>query len=118
MAGLTGVTFMDSRGVDLLAAARRAARDAQRWLRVAGVRQSVRRVIELVGVDARPHPVPPHPASGAGELTCAGPVRSRRTPGPAASLPAGEVRAVRAAPRRRGPAGVRRQGPFPGRTCR
>ncbi|MCW8098271.1 STAS domain-containing protein [Streptomyces tauricus] len=55
---LTGVTFMDSSGINLLIAAHRAAQDAQGWLRVAGARPSVLRVIELVGVDRL---VPCHP---------------------------------------------------------
>jgi stage II sporulation protein AA (anti-sigma F factor antagonist) len=52
VADLTGVTFMDSSGINLLIAAHRAAHEAQGRLRVAGARQSVLRVIELVGVDA------------------------------------------------------------------
>ncbi|MFE1794577.1 hypothetical protein ACFW9L_00265 [Streptomyces sp. NPDC059517] len=46
-----GVRVVSLRG-ELDHAAHRAAQDAQGWLRVAGARQSVRRVIELVGVDA------------------------------------------------------------------
>ncbi|MFI6334029.1 STAS domain-containing protein [Streptomyces sp. NPDC050535] len=52
VADLTDVTFMDSSGINMLISAYRAAEDARGWLRVAGARASVLRVIELVGIDS------------------------------------------------------------------
>lgn len=49
---LTDLTFMDSSGINALIAAHRAAVDAQGWLRVAGTRPAVLRVMRIVGVDA------------------------------------------------------------------
>ncbi|MER6207448.1 STAS domain-containing protein [Streptomyces sp. NPDC001073] len=51
VADLTELTFMDSSGINALIAAHRAAVDAQGWLRVAGTRPSVLRVLQIVGVD-------------------------------------------------------------------
>ncbi|WP_217238405.1 STAS domain-containing protein [Streptomyces sp. AC555_RSS877] len=48
---LSGVTFMDSSGVNVLIGAHQAMSDAQGWLRLAGAQASVRRVLELVGLD-------------------------------------------------------------------
>ncbi|MET9800435.1 STAS domain-containing protein [Streptomyces sp. NPDC006368] len=55
---LSGVTFMDSSGINVLVAAHRAAGDTQGWLRIAGAQTPVLRVIELVGLDAM---IPCHP---------------------------------------------------------
>ena len=51
VADLTDLTFMDSSGINALIAAHRAAVDAQGWLRVAGTRPSVLRVLRIVGID-------------------------------------------------------------------
>ncbi|WP_037681652.1 STAS domain-containing protein [Streptomyces griseus] len=49
---LSGVTFMDSTGVNTLIAAHQAAQAAEGWLRLAGPRNPVLRILQLVGVDA------------------------------------------------------------------
>ncbi|MER7897705.1 STAS domain-containing protein [Streptomyces sp. NPDC096046] len=48
---LSGVTFMDSSGINVLIAAHQALGDAQGWLRMAGAQDSVLRVLQLVGLD-------------------------------------------------------------------
>jgi anti-anti-sigma factor len=48
---LSGVTFMDSSGINVFVAAHRALGDARGWLRIAGARQSVLRILQLVGLD-------------------------------------------------------------------
>ncbi|MER6408256.1 STAS domain-containing protein [Streptomyces viridosporus] len=48
---LSGVTFMDSNGINLLIAAHNAVRDASGWLRLAGPTESVLRTLHLVGLD-------------------------------------------------------------------
>ncbi|MEU9919605.1 STAS domain-containing protein [Streptomyces sp. NPDC051001] len=48
---LSGVTFMDSSGINALLAAHQAMSAAQGWLRIAGAQASVLRVFEIVGVD-------------------------------------------------------------------
>ncbi|MEU0428921.1 STAS domain-containing protein [Streptomyces canus] len=48
---LSGVTFMDSSGINVLIAAHRSMSDAHGWLRLAGPQASVLRLIELVGLD-------------------------------------------------------------------
>ncbi|MEU0068793.1 STAS domain-containing protein [Streptomyces sp. NPDC006332] len=48
---LSGVTFMDSSGINALITAHQSMNDAQGWLRMAGVQDSVLRVLELVGLD-------------------------------------------------------------------
>ncbi|MFD5164320.1 STAS domain-containing protein [Streptomyces hawaiiensis] len=48
---LSGVTFMDSSGINVLIAAHQGMSDAQGWLRIAGAQASVLRVLELVGLD-------------------------------------------------------------------
>ncbi|GAB2756483.1 STAS domain-containing protein [Streptomyces bullii] len=50
VADLSGVTFMDSSGINALIAAHQAHGD-QGWLRLAGIQPSVQRVLQLVGVD-------------------------------------------------------------------
>lgn len=49
---LSGVTFMDSSGVNALIAAHQATRAAQGWLRLVGVRGAVQRTVQLVGLDS------------------------------------------------------------------
>ncbi|MFJ4787319.1 STAS domain-containing protein [Streptomyces sp. NPDC088794] len=51
VADLSGLTFMDSSGINLLITAHRAAVEAQGWLRVAGTQPPVLRVMQLVGID-------------------------------------------------------------------
>ncbi|MFC4500200.1 MULTISPECIES: STAS domain-containing protein [Streptomyces] len=58
VADLSGLTFMDSSGINVLIAAHRAAVEAQGWLRVAGTQPAVLRVMQLVGIDAL---IPCHP---------------------------------------------------------
>lgn len=48
---LSGVSFMDSSGINVLIAAHQAMSDAQGWLRMAGAQNSVLRALELVGLD-------------------------------------------------------------------
>jgi anti-anti-sigma factor len=48
---LSGVTFMDSSGINVLIAAHQAMSDAQGWLRLAGAQNSVLRILGLVGLD-------------------------------------------------------------------
>jgi anti-anti-sigma factor len=48
---LSGVTFMDSSGINLLIAAHQAAREAEGWLRLAAPTESVLRTMRLVGLD-------------------------------------------------------------------
>lgn len=48
---LSGVTFMDSSGVNILVAAHQAARRARGWLRLAAPQQPVERLLRLVGID-------------------------------------------------------------------
>jgi anti-anti-sigma factor len=48
---LSGLTFMDSSGINALIAAHQAMSDAQGWLRIAGAQASVLRVLQLVGLD-------------------------------------------------------------------
>lgn len=48
---MSGVTFMDSSGVNALIAAHQAMQGAHGWLRLAGVRGAVLRTVQLVGLD-------------------------------------------------------------------
>ncbi|MFF9765240.1 STAS domain-containing protein [Streptomyces sp. NPDC053086] len=48
---LSGVTFMDSSGINALITAHRAAQSADGWLRLAAPSVSVSRLIEIVGLD-------------------------------------------------------------------
>ncbi|MDX3114701.1 MULTISPECIES: STAS domain-containing protein [Streptomyces] len=52
VADLSGVTFMDSTGINVFVTAHRAVSDTDGWVRIAGAQDSVLRVLELVGVDA------------------------------------------------------------------
>ncbi|GAA3908147.1 hypothetical protein GCM10023084_70430 [Streptomyces lacrimifluminis] len=58
VADLSGVTFMDSSGINVLVAAFQQVSAAQGWLRIAGAQESVLRVLTLVGVDTF---IPCHP---------------------------------------------------------
>ncbi|WP_406432859.1 STAS domain-containing protein [Streptomyces sp. NBC_00631] len=49
---LSGVTFMDSSGINALVAAHHATRAAHGWLRLAGAHGAVLRTMQLVGLDA------------------------------------------------------------------
>ncbi|MEW2394182.1 STAS domain-containing protein [Streptomyces venezuelae] len=55
---LSDVTFMDSSGINVFIAAHHAVKEAQGWLRIAAPRESVLRVIQLIGLDAV---IPCHP---------------------------------------------------------
>ncbi|WP_329438080.1 STAS domain-containing protein [Streptomyces canus] len=55
---LSGVTFMDSSGINVFVAAYQQVDGAQGWLRIAGAQGPVLRVLSLVGVDAL---IPCHP---------------------------------------------------------
>ncbi|MFI2034481.1 STAS domain-containing protein [Streptomyces bottropensis] len=48
---LSGVTFLDSSGINTLLVAHQSMSDAQGWLRIAGARDPVLRVLRLVGLD-------------------------------------------------------------------
>ncbi|MFJ8148852.1 STAS domain-containing protein [Streptomyces sp. NPDC096094] len=48
---LRAVTFMDSSGINILIVAHQTAESGQGWLRLAGPTESVRRVLQLVGLD-------------------------------------------------------------------
>ncbi|WP_433920632.1 STAS domain-containing protein [Streptomyces canus] len=58
VADLSGVTFMDSSGINVFVAAYQQVDGAQGWLRIAGAQAPVLRVLALVGVDAL---IPCHP---------------------------------------------------------
>lgn len=49
---LSGVTFMDSSGINALINAHHAIEESDGWLRLAGPRESVVRIMQLVGIDA------------------------------------------------------------------
>ncbi|MFE9023883.1 STAS domain-containing protein [Streptomyces sp. NPDC007808] len=48
---LSGVTFLDSSGINILIAVHQRMSDAQGWLRIAGATDPVLRVLQLVGLD-------------------------------------------------------------------
>jgi anti-anti-sigma factor len=52
VADLSGVTFIDSSGINVFIHAHQRVSAAQGWLRLAGIRGPVMRVVELVGLDA------------------------------------------------------------------
>jgi anti-anti-sigma factor len=56
---LSGVTFMDSSGVNVLVAAHHEVSAARGWLRIAGARDPVRRLLHMVALD---QVVPCHPS--------------------------------------------------------
>jgi stage II sporulation protein AA (anti-sigma F factor antagonist) len=51
IADLSGVTFMDSSGVNVFLGAHLQTKDAQGWVRIAGAQRPVLRVLEVTGVD-------------------------------------------------------------------
>ncbi|CAL9340072.1 STAS domain-containing protein [Streptomyces sp. enrichment culture] len=51
VADLSGVTFMDSSGVNVFVAAHLQTTDAHGWVRIAGAPLAVRRVLQVTGVD-------------------------------------------------------------------
>ncbi|MFC8198013.1 STAS domain-containing protein [Streptomyces sp. NPDC057298] len=51
VADLSGVTFMDSSGINVFVFAHRAVSSAQGWLRIAGAQEAVLRVLQIVGLD-------------------------------------------------------------------
>ncbi|MEU1037861.1 STAS domain-containing protein [Streptomyces sp. NPDC005551] len=55
---LSGVTFMDSSGINVIVAAHRRAAGARGWLRIAGAQGFVLRVLQIVGLDDL---IPCHP---------------------------------------------------------
>ncbi|MFC8194049.1 STAS domain-containing protein [Streptomyces sp. NPDC060006] len=59
VADLSGVTFMDSSGINVLVLAHRATSSAQGWLRIANASEAVLRVLQVVGLDDI---IPCHPS--------------------------------------------------------
>ncbi|USQ86233.1 STAS domain-containing protein [Streptomyces phaeoluteigriseus] len=55
---LSGVTFMDSSGINVFVAAYQAVGESRGWLRIAGAQNSVLRVLQVVGLD---EVIPCHP---------------------------------------------------------
>ncbi|MER6287493.1 STAS domain-containing protein [Streptomyces sviceus] len=51
VADLSGVTFLDSTGINVFVHVHQQVSAAQGWLRLAAARESVTRVFELVGLD-------------------------------------------------------------------
>ncbi|GGR76332.1 hypothetical protein GCM10010269_14390 [Streptomyces humidus] len=51
VADLSGVTFMDSSGINVFVTTHRRVSGAQGWLRIAGAQESVVRLLQLVGID-------------------------------------------------------------------
>ncbi|MEU0943674.1 STAS domain-containing protein [Streptomyces canus] len=51
VADLSGVTFLDSTGINVFVHVHQQVSAAQGWLRLAAARESVTRVVELVGLD-------------------------------------------------------------------
>ncbi|MFE6200299.1 STAS domain-containing protein [Streptomyces sp. NPDC057838] len=60
VADLSGVTFMDSSGINVFVAAHQQVSGEDGWVRIAGAQQSVLRVLQLVGVDTL---IPCHPTT-------------------------------------------------------
>jgi stage II sporulation protein AA (anti-sigma F factor antagonist) len=60
VADLSGVTFMDSSGINVFVAAHQQVSRADGWVRIAGAQESVLRVLQLVGVDTL---IPCHPTT-------------------------------------------------------
>ncbi|MEW2463384.1 STAS domain-containing protein [Microbacterium sp. NPDC047426] len=52
MADLSGVTFLDSSGINVIVTAFQQVSGVDGWLRIAGAQESVLRMLQLVGVDA------------------------------------------------------------------
>ncbi|MFG3028641.1 STAS domain-containing protein [Streptomyces sp. NPDC048253] len=55
---LSGVTFMDSSGINVFVAAHQAVSATEGWLRIAAAQEPVLHVLRLVGIDAL---IPCHP---------------------------------------------------------
>jgi stage II sporulation protein AA (anti-sigma F factor antagonist) len=51
VADLSGVTFMDSTGINVFVTVHRRVSGAQGWLRIAGAQESVVQLLRLVGID-------------------------------------------------------------------
>jgi anti-anti-sigma factor len=51
VADLSGVTFLDSTGINVFVHVHHRVSAAQGWLRLAAARESVTRVVQLVGLD-------------------------------------------------------------------
>ncbi|RSS42586.1 STAS domain-containing protein [Streptomyces sp. WAC08241] len=51
VADLTGVSFMDSSGINAFILAHQHLTSQQGWLRIAGAQEAVQRVLHLIGVD-------------------------------------------------------------------
>ncbi|MEU5047260.1 STAS domain-containing protein [Streptomyces griseorubiginosus] len=51
VADLSGVTFMDSSGVNVFVTVYQQVSAAHGWLRIAGAQESVLRVLQIVGID-------------------------------------------------------------------
>ncbi|WP_371674052.1 STAS domain-containing protein [Streptomyces sp. NBC_00289] len=51
VADLSGVTFMDSSGINVFVTAHRRVSAAQGWVRIAGAQDSVVRLLHMVGID-------------------------------------------------------------------
>ncbi|MFF8394939.1 STAS domain-containing protein [Streptomyces sp. NPDC016172] len=60
VADLSGVTFMDSSGINVFVAAHQQVSRADGWVRIAGAQDTVLRVLQLVGVDTL---IPCHPTT-------------------------------------------------------
>ncbi|MET7451451.1 STAS domain-containing protein [Streptomyces sp. NPDC005574] len=58
VADLSGVSFMDSSGINVFVAAHQQVSGAGGWLRIAGATDSVSRLLHMVGIDAL---IPCHP---------------------------------------------------------
>ncbi|MEU7038716.1 STAS domain-containing protein [Streptomyces sp. NPDC046237] len=58
VADMSGVTFPDSTGINVLLIVHQQVREAQAWLRIAAPTDNVQRVLTLIGVDAV---IPCHP---------------------------------------------------------
>ncbi|GAA2948663.1 STAS domain-containing protein [Actinospica acidiphila] len=60
VADLSGVSFMDSTGVNVLIATHLLTQKAQGWVRIAGAQQPIQRILQVTGVDAF---IPCHPTT-------------------------------------------------------
>ncbi|MEU9575529.1 STAS domain-containing protein [Streptomyces massasporeus] len=60
VADLSGVSFMDSSGLNVFVTAYQQVSDAKGWVRIAGAQPSVLRVLQMTGVDSV---IPCHPTT-------------------------------------------------------
>ncbi|WAX77465.1 STAS domain-containing protein [Streptomyces sp. KMM 9044] len=60
VADLSGVSFMDSTGINILIATHLRTTQAQGWVRIAGAQQPIQRLLQVTGVDAF---IPCHPTT-------------------------------------------------------